>query len=322
MPEAIEMRPEGVELEVNDDMTKALEAAVSPEEIKQIIAQEAAKQNIVIPRDNKGRFVPVAEKKETAPADKKDDETFVYSDDFSIGGKDYHFEGDSPADINRQVKAAIAAHENATKPVQQQTATVDGAKAKQDELLALQLDVMSGKITMDEYIVKSGAVDKYLQSKGINTSELKELVDEKKNAKEVGSWEAATAEFLKLEGNDWPGGDQNLKVMGYKLAELGLNGKPSADSLQKAYDAMKADNMVFAVAPPAEEPKLKKKAASSSAFGVSGGDSRRDAAQVHTSAVVPTITPDMSPRDIMEAFKAAAQAQGIHPDELIRQAQR
>ena len=111
MPEAIEMRPEGVELEVNDDMTKALEAAVSPEEIKQIIAQEAAKQNIVIPRDNKGRFVPVAEKKETAPADKKDDETFVYSDDFSIGGKDYHFEGDSPADINRQVKAAIAAHE-------------------------------------------------------------------------------------------------------------------------------------------------------------------------------------------------------------------
>jgi hypothetical protein len=38
-----------------------------------------------------------------------------------------------------------------------------------------------------------------------------------------------------------PGGEHMVELIGTKLAELGLTDKPSAQSIQKAYDALCAD---------------------------------------------------------------------------------
>ncbi len=320
-----EIKLGGAELNVTEEVAKRFDAAVSSEDIRRIIEEEAVKQHIVIP--GKTQVAPAAatpaaktERPVIAPEKDKSKE----SDDFVIGGKSYHFEGDSPADISRQVKAALTAHENATKPApapsKDEAAEV---KVKEQEALTLQLDFAAGRISIDEYVLKSGAVEKYLESKGVKTEDLKDIVDEKKSDKFVEAWESATAEFLKLEGNDWPGGINNQKVMGYKLAELGLSDSPSVESFQKAYDAMKAEGLVFTVQAPekvAPVPTVKKKATSSSTFGV-GGSVGRDQKAQGTQPTVPAITADMSPRDIMEAYKAAALSQGIHPDELMREAQ-
>jgi hypothetical protein len=306
-----EIKPQGAEMEVTDAVSTALEGAATAEDIRRIIAEEAEKQGIVVPgRDAKGRFAAQEPAEEKPEVKAEPDEVTVYTDSFVIGGKTYNFEGDSPADINRQVKAAIAAHEHATAPKVEAKPEV-----KSDDLVAMQLDVFAGKISMEDYLVKSGAIDKYLKSKGLQVDELKTLVDEKKSTKEVNAWQNATNEFLSLDGNDWPGGEQNLKVLGYKLAELGLKDSPSTDSLQKAYAAMKADKLVFAVEAPEAAPQ-KKKLQASGTFGVGSGNQGRK--PTTATAAVPKITDDMSPREIMEAYKAAAQAQGMHPDDYLK----
>jgi hypothetical protein len=316
------------EVTVTPEMTKAIDSAVSSEDIKAIFLEEVAKQKFPLPRDEQGRFTEKKEEPEVDAAktddENEDDKTIVYSDDLVIGGKKYHFEGDSPGDINRQVKAAIAAHEHATNPPKPETVK-KGLTA--EEKVSLQLDMQLGRITPEEYLEKTGFVDSYLEKKGIKVGELQEVIQEKKSKSEVSAWEAATDEFLKLPGQDWPGGDNNLKIVGYKLAELGLTNSPSAASLTKAYEAMKAEGIVFRGEPKPEaqasqaQPAPKKKFSGSSVFGVGGGDAKKDKG-VDPNPTLPKITDDMSPREIMEAFKASAAAQGVHPDELIRQSQR
>lgn len=302
------------EISMSEEGQKALDAATTSEQIRSIMLEEAAKQGFIAsPKTEASKAV------DTVPVviPKTPEDITVYEDDFVIGGHNYHFEGDSPADINRQVKAAMAAHEAATaKPVDS-----EAAPKAQDDLIAMQLDVQSGRMSIDEYIVKSGAVDKYLQSKGIKVDDLKEVVTEKRTNKEMASWKSATDKFLSQEGNDWPGGEQNMKVLGYHLASLNLTGKPSVESLQKAYDAMKKDNMVFPVTPVTPAPATpapKKKLSSSATFGVGTGSNDASKPAITPNTGLPKITDDMSPRDIMEAYKAAVIAGGGHPDDYLR----
>lgn len=319
----VEITPPGAVMTETPELATALDGAASVEEIRDIIAQEAARQNIVVP----AKPAPVKEESKAEPEAKDDDAKFAYADDFSIGGKSYHFEGDSPAEINRQVKAAIAAHENATKPEPKQETTAAKRGLSADEKVALELDYRMGKIGLDEYLDKTGALDAYLEKKGVKVDQLKEVVEEKVSRKEVDAWATATEAFKQAHGADeWPGGDQNLKIMAYKLAELGLSSTPSVDSLNRAFDAMKSDGLIFPVEPKAEvrvEPQtqIKKKPSGSSVFGVVGG-AGRDRAADKGAAQVPQITAEMSPREIMEAYKTAATASGQHPDELLYQAQR
>jgi hypothetical protein len=327
-----EITPTGATLTESPEFQKAMESATTAEEIRAIIVEEAAKQNIVVPnqptppRDAEGRFVS-PETKEEPKVETKDEEKFAYTDEFVIGGKKFTFEGDTPADINRQVKAAIAAHDNATNPPKKEEPAAAAPKkgVTAEQKVALELDYRMGKIGLDEYLEKAGALDSYLEKKGIKVDKLKEVVEERVSKGEKDAWETATDTFMKAEGQDWPGGDQNLRILGYKLEELGLKDKPSAESLQKAYDAMKVDGLVFqpakAAAEVKTEPQPKKKLAGSSVFGLVGG-AGRDRAPNTGAAKAPQITPDMSPREIMAIYKETAQANGLHPDDLLRESQR
>lgn len=155
--EAPEIKLEGAEVTVTPELEAALDKAVSSAEIRQIILNEAAKQNITIPGDAKPR--PAPEKKDEVKdteSELEDDEAIVYADDFVIGGKAYHFEGDSPADVNRQVKAAMAAHENAIHPEKKETPIAKKALTA-DEKVALQLDMQLGRITPEQYLEKQAS---------------------------------------------------------------------------------------------------------------------------------------------------------------------
>jgi len=306
----------GVALTETPELQTALDATASFEDIKALLHTEADKQGVPLAK--------AAEVKVEAKQESKEAEKEVYYDDIVIGGRSYHFEGDSPADILRQIKAANSAHENATNPEKK---TVDTAAKKgmtNDEKVALELDYRMGKIGLDEYLDKSGALDSYLEKKGVKTEQLKEIVAEKVNRKEVDAWEAATNEFLQSHGKDeWPGGDQNTKIMALKLAELGLNGIPSVESLNKAFVAMKADNLIFPVAAvetkTAESQPKKKQLSGSSVFGMVGGAGRDRGTEKSTGAL-PQIPDNMHPRDILELFKSTAQANGQNPDQVLYEA--
>jgi hypothetical protein len=103
--------------------------------------------------------------------------------------------------------------------------------------------------------------------------------------------------------------------MGYKLAEMGLNTNPSASSLQKAYEALKSEGLLFQNSNPEEAPK--KKQSGSSVFGLGGGNTATDKSTKSTKT--PEITDNMSPREILELFKQQTIAQGLSPDDVLRQ---
>jgi hypothetical protein len=93
---------------------------------------------------------------------------------------------------------------------------------------------------------RSGAVKEYLENQGIPIDDLREAVQEKSSTRFEQSWADATQEFLNGPyGADWPGGDQNLEIIGLKLQQLGLtDAEDKVGALAKAYADMKSNSQV------------------------------------------------------------------------------
>jgi hypothetical protein len=304
---------ESQEMEASPELEKAINAATSHDELLLIMRAEREKQS-----GDTSIATPVVEATEDAGDDTEENNADKsYYEDIVIGGQTYKFEGDSPADVIRQIKAATAAHENATKPKQEVKAEAKTGLTP-DEKVALDLEYRMGKISTETYLDKTGALDAYLEKKGLKVDDLKEIVQEKISSKVNNQWNSAVEGFLKE--TDWPGGAQNEKIIKLKLAELKLE-EPTVASLTKAYDAMKAEGLVFANSETKQEVRtepVKKKASGSSLFGI-GSSSGKPAVNKKTTA--PEITENMSPTEIYRAWKESAIAQGLHPDELLMQSQ-
>jgi hypothetical protein len=102
----------------------------------------------------------------------------------------------------------------------------------------LELRWKRGEISGSEYLEKSGAMETYLANRGLDVESLKAAAEEKRaDAQVVQSWDEATKQFIK-NNPDWPGGENLKTAMAYKLAELGLTGEPSVESLERAYNAL------------------------------------------------------------------------------------
>jgi hypothetical protein len=102
----------------------------------------------------------------------------------------------------------------------------------------LELRWKRGEISGSEYLEKSGAMEQYLANRGLDVESLKAAAEDKRaDAVYVNSWAEATREFIK-KNPDWPGGENLKTAMGTKLAELGLTGQPSVESLERAYSAL------------------------------------------------------------------------------------
>lgn len=322
---------EAVEAKLTEDLGKA----TSSDEIRDVLAAQ--------PRDEHGKFTAKAAPTAASPTipavdpAKKEDEPTVYKDTFLIGGKEVEFTGDDPTDILKQVKAAQSAYEMAKAPEPKKDEVKPGPT--KEELAALQLKAASGDAeAMSEYFVKSGKLDEWLKAQ----PEIQQVLQERASDKVAKEWDGAVKEFL--AESDWPGGTQNEKLLKYKLAELKddkgqpLAYTPSKGSLLKAFEALKAENMIFA----AEEKKTeetktgttpvtpttaatsatqqpttpKRPATGSTAFGTSQEQSTRRTAP--TTPKVPEITDDMTPQQIMQVFKDQATANGQSPDDVLR----
>jgi hypothetical protein len=112
------------------------------------------------------------------------------------------------------------------------------AEQKADLLLRFQL----GQLSVEDYLEQSGEMSAYLEQQGIRggTEGVKQAVAEQYKQ----SWEEATAEFLK--SSDWPGGSQNLEIIGLKLSQLGLvDAEDKVAALTQAYEAMKKSGTIF-----------------------------------------------------------------------------
>jgi len=317
------------------ELEKKVGEAGSSEEVRDLMIQA---------RDDKGQFT--AEKKPAAAAavktdeEKKADEVAVYTHKAMIGGKEVEFIGADAADVLRQVTAAMTAYDIAKTPAEVKKDPPKPAVTP-EELTALGLRISQGDMkAMEEYLEKSGTLDRYLEKKGIKVDEVKKVLDTQATASVREKWDTEVKAFL--AESDWPGGTQNEYILKTKLAQLkDANGQPlaynpSKENLQRAYEAMKTEGLVFKVEANAntetapeqqraaaasgtsqEQSTAKKKPTSSTLLGTSGESTTRKT-ETKATAKLPEITPEMSGREIMEAFKNYAIANNLNPDDVLR----
>ena len=316
------------------ELEKKVSEAISSDEVRDLMTQA---------RDAEGKFTAekVPAKKEEAKTEevKTDDTaTTVFKDTFIIGGKEVEIVGADAADVLRQYKAAMTAYEIAKTPLPKKEELKPTTTP--EELAALGLRVAQGDMkALDEYIEKSDTLDRYLEKKGVKIEAVKQVLQTQATTTIKEKWDTEVKAFL--ADSDWPGGTQNEYILKTKLAQLkDANGQPlaynpSKENLQKAYEAMKTEGLVFKVDPPAntettntEEKRTtafersqtqpiteKKKATSSTLLGTSGETSTRKTDP--KSVKVPEITADMTPAEIMDIYKKIAIAQGEHPDKYL-----
>lgn len=282
--------------------------------------------------------------RDAAPADpsvkpkEEKTEPELFTETFSIGGKQVEISGADAADVLRQFKAAVQGHElgRAEKPAPVVEAKPVKTPAEINaEKFELESNFRLGKISATEFLEKSGAVDEYFQKRGIDPSAIKEVLEERKGAKVVKSWETATTEFIESfsrAGAAWPGGSRVRDLMGKTLIELGLADSPSPDSMQKAYDHLTTQGWDLmkigqedadavkpkeAVAPPQPVAPAKAPRKASGLFNVSGNAG--GGKDLGRPPEAPKVEADDTPESILEKWKAANLAAGRNPDDALRE---
>jgi hypothetical protein len=242
------------------------------EDLNKKISEEADKQGVDIGQP-KAEKTEDAEKK-TEAADKNTNDTkedVVYQQKLKVNGRDILIEGASPEEVLSKISIALEAAQPAEKK-EEPKPSVTAPALSQDELFKIGQSLQQGKVeAIDEYIEKSGLLDRLLEKKGVSVSELKRTVSRTLDNEVVGNWQTATQEFNAAHP-EFIGTDLNKKLIGYKIAELHLEKNPSLATLEKVYDACKADGFLQTEAPAkkeaeGEKKEEKKKAAGSSVFG-------------------------------------------------------
>lgn len=341
---------------VNPDLEKAVQAAMDPASIRAAVLAEAEKQGLKVAEDAAADTARNAQAAADAAAANQG-KPFTRVE--NIGGRDFEFEAASESELDQMVlnafRVAYAVREDSLTPaapaavvdtVAQEAAAAQAATERAAAQVELELKFKRGEVSTAEYLEQSGAVRDYLEKQGTSLEALKEVIESNRDSKTVQSWQEATEQFLKSAvGADWPGGAQNLSIIGLKIAQLGLvEAEDKVAALAQAYNAMKQEKLVFpgetsaatpavpaaaasapaattapatttapaAAAPPAA-PAPRTAPQSSSIFGASsgvGGNSSAAPAK-QTPLAVPA---DASPAEIMAAWKDAQLKDGKDPN--------
>ena len=241
--------PSDSAIRVTPEIAKALETA-NAEQIKVIMAQAAIDQGLVQPdRYDASVLLPTAL---AAAAPKK------FAKTISLNGKKHTLEAESPealaeAELNffrstfgqgddnaqgqfRDANGRFTADQGkADEAVQARQRAEAEAAAKAD----LELKFKRGELSADDFLAQSGAIDKYLSSKGVSMTALQEA----SAASYQRNWTQAVEEFL-AKNPDWQGGPKNMTIIGQILQENNLTDNPSAESLQLAFEHAKRENLL------------------------------------------------------------------------------
>lgn len=94
----------------------------------------------------------------------------------------------------------------------------------------IELRFKRGEISTDQYLAESGAIERHLQSIGVDIPELQQR-----------GWENATEEF-RARHPEWQGGEAAKSAMANAVISLGLDSEPSVATLEKAYNHLLSTN--------------------------------------------------------------------------------
>jgi hypothetical protein len=238
--------PENSALRIDADLQKALETA-SFEEMKEALHTASTRQGLTVP----DRFSPDI----LIPTELADAAPKTFAQRVTLDGKPYFIEGDSPEDLKQKVADFVRAQTQPATQQQQQPrdeqgrfasaeqhpVAVDAAK-KAELLLQFQL----GQIDAATYMEQSGEIADYLAKQGVPLEEVKQIVEEKKDARFEQSWSDAVSEFLQSPaGRSWPGGQRNLEIAQALLAANGLaEAADKVDALHAVFEHMKANDLL------------------------------------------------------------------------------
>lgn len=253
----------------NNDLTKALHEARTPQELRDALA--SIRQNAVI-------TTPVSGTQNAAPADlTKALENATTHEEISaaldavranavseagrsaqpaaaftrvekIGGRDIKFEASSQLELERAVTSAykVAGELLQMPPEPDYSKAGADAAARAIAQTELELRFKRGEVSTADYLEQSGVVKDYLEKQGVPLDELRETVEVTRYKAVEQSWADATTTFL-ASGSDWPGGEKNKQILGLKLQELGLlDAEDKTAAIAAAYAAMKREGLVFA----------------------------------------------------------------------------
>jgi len=260
-----------------------------------------------------------------AAAPKKEDEPVIHEAIVNINGKDMVFRDADPSVLVKQITAAVeAAQPVAAAPAKEEPKP----KFTDAELFDISLGLQKGDTkALDNYIVKSGVINTWLESQGVSIDTLKAATTKVQSNDLNERWKDATEKFtakVRAGESDYPGGAQNTYLMGIMLAELGLTQQPSVESFELAYEELKKRNMVFPVAAAGKEGESsagrseqpgKKRATSSTAVGSAGGQESRQVAVDPKSKVELDIT-QLSTRQAGESYNELIR-RGYKPEQIV-----
>lgn len=243
---------------LNEELVKAVGAAINPEEIKAAILAEAQKQFAATESERVATDAAakdVADKK--AAADKAAaDATKTYTRTEVIGGKEFNFEAVSELELATKVADAyrlaysLQPTTQAAQVVEKTPTQEEIAAAAQAEAAAkaeLELRFKRGEVSTADYLEQSGAFGDYLAKKGLSVDALQAAVKQNQTTQYEKSWAQATEEFLHSPaGADWPGGDLNREQLGLRLVALNLtDATDKVAALAQAYNEMKKSKAIF-----------------------------------------------------------------------------
>lgn len=248
------MSQDGFILKGDKNLERDINKANSYEEIRGLLENAAARSGIAERDPQTGQFVrrnPLTPASQTVDPNQPEEKTFTKV--VNIGGQDFEFSASSELELEQNIRGAnevaSAARTEAARQVATASATphVKTQAERERELgdrVELDLKFRRGELTTAEYLERTNAVGEYLQSNGVSVSELA-----------AQSWSAAVETFLhSSDGADWPGGTQNLSVIGTQILSMGLeNAEDKSAALAAAWAEMKKKQMVFETGPSEEQ---------------------------------------------------------------------
>jgi hypothetical protein len=231
-----DINPSALGEKLDPAFEEAIKNASSTEQLKALLADRTVSAGLAT-RDRYSPDVLIPTGAATAPTPTRFGKTV------EIAGKKLIFEGDSELEVERAIGDYFRALQPAetTEPARQPRNEAGQFTRSDDPVAKAELDLKfkRGEIDTATYLAESGAFDQYLASQGISLNDVKKVAEQSY----VADWKSATNQFLETHP-EWKGGAPNRDEIGRTLQSLGLDGKPSVESLEAAYADMLRRNAV------------------------------------------------------------------------------
>jgi hypothetical protein len=264
--------------------------------------------------------------KKDEPADK------LFRATLTVNGTDMVFEDADPAKVLGQYTAAVQAAQLAPAPA---AAKVD---EKKPEVAAVDMFDIGTKLIagdasgLKDYLKKSNILGEMLAEEGISIAQIKAVTQKTLSDEAHDEWTTATNGLVakvKAGESDFPGGEQNMKMMGIMLGRLTAEAKAEGKQLprtvatmESAYALMKKEGLVFPVEKKTTTAAVTtttttKTAPSSTAIGASGGGKETpQAAAIDPNRKFEIDMTVLSPEEAARAHRELLQ-QGVKPEQIV-----